>query len=163
MTVLMKTLALITLLAVGGGSAQAQPRHGNHHRSSWHSSVSFSVGAYPYAYPYYYSPGVAYSYPYYSGYGYGYSRPNYAVNGVLSGALIGGIIGDSIHHQGWEGAGIGAAAGLLLGGIAESTARRQDRKHGAQAGTGPLPDSISICAANADLSVSSRAAVPAGA
>ena len=44
------------------------------------------------------------------------------------GALTGGIIGSS-HHEGWEGAGIGAAAGLLLGGIAESHARAQERAH----------------------------------
>ena len=89
-------------------------------------------------------PGYSY-YPYadygYSGY-YDAGRPNYAVGGTLLGALTGGIIGNSIHHQGWEGAAIGAGAGLLLGGIAENTARRQERQAAAaiyQAAPAPQP------------------------
>ncbi|HWI59919.1 MAG TPA: YMGG-like glycine zipper-containing protein [Bacillota bacterium] len=75
--------------------------------------------SYPaYAYPYY--PAPAY-------YSYEYQRPNYAVGGTLFGALAGGLIGNSIHHQGWEGAGIGAAAGLLFGSLAEHSARARER------------------------------------
>lgn len=123
--------------------------HGdNHHDGDHHhhddGSFYFSFGypyywpyyayGYPYYYPYYY-PGYAYS-PYYGYYGYddgSYARPNYAVSGALSGAALGGAIG-SIDHHGWEGAGIGAAAGLVLGGIAEASARSHERAvAGAQA------------------------------
>ena len=51
------------------------------------------------------------------------------MNSTLTGALVGGIIGNSIHHQGWEGAGIGAAAGLLLGSVAERNARAVERAY----------------------------------
>jgi hypothetical protein len=84
-------------------------------------------GGYPFAYSFY-SPGIASTFSYSPAYGYDYPcRPNYAVNATSLGALMGGIIGESIHHQGWEGAGIGAAAGLLLGGIAEHATRSQER------------------------------------
>ena len=75
-------------------------------------------------------PGYSYyPYPDYGYYGYyDAGRPNYAASGTLLGALTGGLIGNSIHHQGWEGAAIGAGAGLLLGGIAEDAARRQERR-----------------------------------
>jgi len=74
------------------------------------------------------------------GYGYGYSytpntvavpapppRPNYAVGGTLAGAAIGGIVGAS-QERGWEGAGIGAASGLILGGVAEAATRAKEQK-----------------------------------
>lgn len=54
-------------------------------------------------------------------------RPNYTVGGTLTGALAGGLIGASQGH-GWEGAGIGAAAGLVVGGVAESAARKQEQR-----------------------------------
>jgi hypothetical protein len=129
----MKKLILTTLLVVGSLSAYAGGHHFDH-RGGWgsRSSISFQFGGYPYyspwysySYPYY----PSYSYGYYPGYGYDYSRPNYAVNGTLLGALTGGIIGNSIHHQGWEGAGIGAAAGLLLGGLAEHNARANEQSY----------------------------------
>jgi hypothetical protein len=128
----MKKLFLTVFLVAVGLSTQA----GHYRSGGWHGgycyrggfgfypSFSLSIGYPAYAYyPYY-------SYPYY-GYGGYYSynepgRPNYAVGGTLLGALTGGIIGNSIHHQGWEGAAIGAGAGLLLGGIAEDAARRQE-------------------------------------
>lgn len=125
----MKRLILTAVLTVAALGAQA----GGH--SHFHGSrISFYWGA-PY-YPltwsspgpaYCYYPSYAYSYP---SVGYDiYSRPNYAVNGVLGGALIGGLIGNSVHHQGWEGAGIGAAAGLVLGGLAEAGARNYERSY----------------------------------
>ena len=55
-----------------------------------------------------------------------YVRPNYAVAGTLLGGLAGAIIGHnsgSLSHNGWQGAAIGAGAGLLLGGLAEQNAR----------------------------------------
>lgn len=110
--------------------------HGDYHHHDDHTSFVFSVGSYPF-FPAYYP---AYSYPAYPAYAapaypaysyaptdYSYSRPNYAVTGTLLGALTGGLIGDSIHHQGWEGAGIGAAAGLVLGSLAEHGARTHER------------------------------------
>lgn len=126
----MKKLILITLLVAGSLTAQAGGfHHAGHHGWGHSPSFSFYYGGYPgyswYAPSYSYAGYPGYSYDYYPGYGYGYDymRPNYAVNGTLLGALTGGIIGNSIHHQGWEGAGIGAAAGLLLGGLAEHNAR----------------------------------------
>jgi YMGG-like Gly-zipper len=142
----MKTIVLTFLIAVGALTAQAGGYHYYNHSHYWgHSrargcgpSVSFYYGGYPawwgwgaYSYPVY--PGPVYSgyygsYPVYS-YDYGYARPNYAVSGTLLGALAGGLIGNSIHHQGWEGAGIGAAAGLLLGSVAEHNARAYERAY----------------------------------
>ncbi len=147
----MKKLICTIVLVSGYLSAQAgvYAFHSGHGwRGGWHGRdrVSFSIGvgypwyygsaySYPY-YSYYYSPGYyaysyspAYVYPEYPAYGYSYSRPNYAVGGTLLGALTGGLIGNSIHHQGWEGAGIGAAAGLVLGSIAEHSARVQERNY----------------------------------
>jgi len=81
---------------------------------------------YPYAgfsYSYYYP---AYTYPSYPAYPYVYTRPNYAVEGTMLGAWTGGVIG-STQCQGWQGAAIGAAAGLVLGGIAEAATQKQER------------------------------------
>lgn len=54
-------------------------------------------------------------------------RPNYVVGSTAAGALTGGIIG-ATQGKGWEGAGIGAAAGLVVGGIAESAARKHEQR-----------------------------------
>src|SRR5215471_7098064 len=147
----MKKIVLAMLVVIGTLAARADGYHGYYYHSPHythvHPSVSFSFGVSPSfaAYPFYSYPVYSYSYPVYSypaaysapapysspayssGYdsSYGYSRPNYAVGGTLLGALTGGIIGSTIHNQGWEGAGIGAAAGLVLGSIAEHSARVQ--------------------------------------
>lgn len=55
------------------------------------------------------------------------TRPNYAIGGTLLGAASGALIGAGDHNAG-EGAAIGAAAGLVLGGIAESAARHREQK-----------------------------------
>src|ERR1041385_5562124 len=147
----MKKLIWTTLLALGYLNAQAtiysfhsggsgwsgSHWHGGHHFHD-HTSFSFSFGYPYYAYSYYpsyyypnyysYSYAPPYGYSYYPSYGY-YARPNYAVGGTLLGALVGGLIGDANHHHGWEGAGIGAAAGLVLGGLAEHGARVQERNY----------------------------------
>jgi hypothetical protein len=104
----MKKMFLATLLVLGALSMQA----GNW---SWGLGFAFSGGGCS-------SPQYAASYSYYPGADYGYTGPNYAVGGMLLGALTGGIIGNSIHHQGWEGAAIGAASGLVVGSAAQNYA-----------------------------------------
>ena len=125
----MKAFPFALFIACATFGAQA----GGHHFYSDHHwghgpSISFYYGGYPsYWAPYgYWSSPAFVSYPAYA-YDDGYARPNYAVTGTLLGALTGGLIGNSIHHQGWEGAGIGAAAGLVLGGLAEHGARTYER------------------------------------
>jgi uncharacterized protein YcfJ len=56
-------------------------------------------------------------------------RPNYAVTGTVIGGLAGGIIGHNQGRRTMEGAGIGAATGLVLGGIAEHVSRRRESRH----------------------------------
>ena len=67
---------------------------------------------------------------YYGGGGYysggGYYGGSYAGNGLVLGALAGGIIGHnsgSLRHNGWHGAAWGAGAGWLLGSIADANRR----------------------------------------
>jgi hypothetical protein len=121
----MKKLILIAALALAlAAETQAREFHHFGHGGWGRPAVTFYWGA-PYCGPVW----TDYYYPAYgctAGYGYDSARPNYAVNGALLGALTGGLIGNSIHHQGWEGAGIGAAAGLLVGGLAETAARHQE-------------------------------------
>ncbi|MFT6620908.1 MAG: outer membrane lipoprotein SlyB [Limisphaerales bacterium] len=57
------------------------------------------------------------------------TRPNYAVTGAALGGLAGGIIGHNNGRKTAEGIGIGAASGLILGGLAEGAARRSERPH----------------------------------
>jgi outer membrane lipoprotein SlyB len=57
------------------------------------------------------------------------TRPNYAVTGAALGGLAGGIIGHNNGRKTAEGIGIGAASGLILGGLAEGAARRSERRH----------------------------------
>src|ERR1017187_5799405 len=38
-------------------------------------------------------------------------------NGALLGGLVGGIIGNNVHHQTWQGVAIGAGSGYVLGNI----------------------------------------------
>jgi len=85
---------------------------------------------------YTYFPGYSYypSYGYYSGYGYGYpyydygyyGTPTAATNGLLLGALAGGIIGNnsgSLHHSAWRGSAWGAGIGWLLGSFVDANRR----------------------------------------
>jgi outer membrane lipoprotein SlyB len=80
---------------------------------------------------------VGYDYPAHGGYYYSephyYRRPNYALGGALLGGVAGAVIGHNSGRHGAEGAAIGAGAGLLLGGIAESQARRRERAQAAAA------------------------------
>jgi len=70
---------------------------------------------------------AGYGYVYQPSYAYAPARPNYAVNGTLAGALAGGLIG-AADHKGWEGAGIGAASGLVVGSLAEAATQKRDRE-----------------------------------
>ncbi len=123
----MKKLILTTVLLVLGISVQAGGYRQRGHYSQGGTQVSFYWGGgYPVYSPWYcssYYPSYGY------GYDYSYGRPNYAVSGTLTGALLGGIIGSSAHHRGWEGAGIGAAAGLVLGSLAERNTRNYERSY----------------------------------
>ena len=58
-----------------------------------------------------------------------WGRPNYAITGAALGGLAGGIIGHNSGRQTAEGVAIGAGAGLLLGGLAEHSARRNEAYH----------------------------------
>ena len=60
-----------------------------------------------------------------------YRRPNYAIGGAVVGGVTGAVIGHNSGRHGGEGAAIGAGAGLLLGSIAESETRRQERAQAA--------------------------------
>lgn len=55
------------------------------------------------------------------------SRPNYAISGAVIGGVAGAVIGHNHGRQGAEGAAIGAASGLVLGTLAEQSARRRER------------------------------------
>jgi uncharacterized protein YcfJ len=74
----------------------------------------------PYAYPA--APGYGYA-PVYT---YAPSRPNYAVGGTLIGAASGALIGEGTSGRPGRGAAIGAAAGLVLGSVAEHEARNRE-------------------------------------
>jgi uncharacterized protein YcfJ len=96
-----------------------------------HRGFGYGYGSYgPYssygygpAYGYYSGYGVGY--PYYDGYGY-YGSGSSAANGLLLGALAGGIIGNNsgdFRHNGWRGAAWGAGAGWLLGSVIDANRR----------------------------------------
>jgi hypothetical protein len=86
----------------------------------------YSYGYYPGYYPSYgYYDGYGAGYPYY-GTGYGYYGSSSAANGLVLGALAGGIIGNNsgaFGHKGLRGAAWGAGAGWLLGAVADANRR----------------------------------------
>lgn len=58
------------------------------------------------------------------------SRPNYTVMGGLLGGIAGAVIGNNTSHDSdatWQGAAIGAVSGLILGGLAEKSAKAQEQ------------------------------------
>lgn len=95
------------------------------HRGHGYSGRGYygGFGSYP-AYGYY--DGYGAGYPYYGVENYGTYGASGATNGLLLGALAGGIIGNNsgdLHHNGWRGAAWGAGAGWLLGTVADTNRR----------------------------------------
>jgi uncharacterized protein YcfJ len=100
----------------------------------WRGHSGF-YSSYYYPSTYIYLDRSAYDYPVYVD-DYETVRPNYAANGAILGALAGAVIGNNsgdLRHNGWRGAGLGAAAGYLIGSIAENNARRREAILTAQA------------------------------
>jgi hypothetical protein len=111
-------------------------RHGSsyrghdHRHGHWGYAGHFDRhyrGSFGYAYvpSYGYYSGYGYGYPYYGSYGY-YGSGSAAANGLLLGALAGGIIGHNsgdFRHNGWRGAAWGAGAGWLLGSVIDANRR----------------------------------------
>jgi hypothetical protein len=83
----------------------------------------------PYAYPS--APGYGYAPPAVppasAVYPPAQGRPSYKLGGTLVGAAAGAMIGEGVSDKPWQGAAIGAAAGLVMGSIADRSAR----SHGA--------------------------------
>ena len=103
----------------GHGYGYARP---SYRSAGWGYGYYSPYRAWP-AYSYY--PGYSVDYPYYGTYGYG--NGSYAANGLVLGALAGGIIGNnsgSLHHSAWRGAAWGAGVGWLLGAVADANRRQ---------------------------------------
>jgi hypothetical protein len=97
-----------------------------------HRPIYYRSYGVPYRYStcpsYGYYSGYGLGYPYYDTYGYygSYGSGSAATNGLLLGALAGGIIGHNsgdFRHNGWRGAAWGAGAGWLLGSIVDANRR----------------------------------------
>ena len=110
-------------------------RHYRSYDRGFHGHLGFGYfgGHYPYAHfpryryvpSYGYYEGYGYGYPYYDNYGY-YGSSSAATNGLLLGALAGGIIGHNsgeLHHSAWRGSAWGAGLGWLLGSVVDSNRR----------------------------------------
>lgn len=130
------------------GSAQVVVGAGSHHhhRAHYHRPTVFYSGFHrPYygfghfSHPTYYRPYVYRADPVYyynAADTYVAARPNYAGSGLFWGAVAGAIIGHnsgSLGNNAWRGAAYGAGAGLLIGSIAESRARRAEASEAATA------------------------------
>ncbi len=106
-------------LRYGGGHGyygDSFRHHGPSRFSGW--------GGYSYAPVYNYYPGYGGGYPHATSGYYGYGSG--ATNGLLLGALAGGIIGHNsgeFRNNGWRGAAWGAGAGWLLGTIGDARRR----------------------------------------
>ena len=102
----------------------------NYHR---HSGFGYFGFGYPYSYypsyshfpSYGYYRGYGDGYPYYDSYGY-YGTGSAATNGLLLGALAGGVIGNNsgeFRHNAWRGSAWGAGLGWLLGSVVDYNRR----------------------------------------
>lgn len=92
----------------------------------------------------YYTPN-AYCAP---GWYYRPTRPNYTLGGTLLGAASGALIGAGTGDAG-VGAAIGAGAGLVLGGVAETAARRQEQRFAASVQSSPALPQVQATIASA--------------
>jgi hypothetical protein len=117
-----------TTVHVGVGVGHGYSHHHgspwrHHHGGYGHRGHYYSPYRYVPAFGYY--SGYGYGYPYYNDYGY-YRTGNAASNGLLLGALAGGIIGHNsgeLRHSAWRGAAWGAGIGWLLGSVADANRR----------------------------------------
>lgn len=113
------------------GTIAGESRRNYYHDSPGYSYAPASSVSFGYGYGNRYNSSYVYYAPNsYCAPGYYYrptSRPNYAVGGTLLGAASGALIGAG-HRDAGKGAAIGAAAGLVLGGIAEHSARKQEQR-----------------------------------
>jgi uncharacterized protein YcfJ len=136
-------------LLIGSFAGEANYRTNAHRPPAYSSSYygrprGYGYGYYSGGYGYYSRPYVYRTEPVYydnSDY-YVTSRPNYASNGLFLGALAGAIIGNnsgSLGHNAWRGAAYGAGAGLLIGAIAENSARRSEASTPVVTYTQPAP------------------------
>lgn len=124
-----------------------------------HSHAYRGYPGYGYGYAYSSRPYVSYGY---SDYGYDYSdyssgRSNYVGSGLFWGALGGAILGNNsgaFGHNGLRGAAYGAGAGLLIGAVAESSARRQEA-------LAQRAEEVASARASVDNNVSAAAPSPA--
>lgn len=104
-------------------------RHHHGHAGFGYFGSPFRYSTFPrYSYvpSYGYYSGYGHGYPYYD-YGYGYhGSRTAATNGLLLGALAGGIIGHNsgdLHHSAWRGSAWGAGLGWLLGSAVDANRR----------------------------------------
>jgi hypothetical protein len=119
----------------GGGYGHGYHHGGQHHGYQTYYSAYYGPGyswwgaGYGYGYGYGCGPayGISYSVPLYSSSWGSEYRPNYLASGAFLGGLIGGVVG-SQDCNGWEGAMIGTAAGLIVGGIAEAATVNHERR-----------------------------------
>lgn len=119
------------------GPSRSDDRHHRGHahfgdRRGWSGYSHMPSYRYGYVPSFGYYSGYGYGYPYYdsfghygSGYGY-YGSGSAATNGLLLGALAGGIIGHNsgdFRHNAWRGSAWGAGLGWLLGSVVDSNRR----------------------------------------
>lgn len=108
-------------IGYGRGPAYVSPWR---HAPYWQGSYGYySPVRHVPAYGYYAGYGVGY--PHYNRYGY-YGPGSYSANGLVLGALAGGIIGNNsgtFNHSAWRGAAWGAGVGWLLGTVADAHRR----------------------------------------
>jgi uncharacterized protein YcfJ len=109
-----------TVVYSAGYSRGYGPYRGHYYGGYYGRPYGYYGYGRPYGYTSYYSPGYSY---YDSGY---YSGGSAAGNGLVLGAIAGGIIGNnsgSLHHNTWRGAAWGAGIGWLLGSVADANRR----------------------------------------
>ena len=115
------------------GPLRSYDRH-QHGHAGFSYGARLGYGYYPsYGYfpryshvpSYGYYTGYGDAYPYYDSYGY-YGSRSAATNGLLLGALAGGIIGHNsgdLRHSAWRGSAWGAGLGWLLGSVVDANRR----------------------------------------